>query len=61
MTNDKLMHLFRQGRVTEDMLRRHFTTLEARAERYRQQRDAANAQISFLLEFYNGGEDVHKN
>lgn len=59
MTNEKLMHLFREGRVTEKMLKQHIATLEARAQKLREQRDSANALIAILLD--EGDDSVPKN
>lgn len=56
-----ILHLLREGKLTERMLRAHLAGLNAESVRLRQQRDAANAQIAFLTELWNEGDaDVRK-
>lgn len=61
MTNENALNLLTCGRLTAQELRSLLLQKDAEATRLRQQRDAANAQISFLMEFINGGDDVHKD
>lgn len=62
MTNEMLLHLLESGKLTPRMLRSALLGKDAEATRLRQQRDAANAQISFLTELWNEGDaNVHKD
>lgn len=62
MTNDDVLNLLASGKLTIQQLRSLLRQKDAEATRLRQQRDAANAQISFLTELWNEGDaNVHKN
>ena len=62
MTNDNALNLLAAGKLTIQQLRSLLGQKDAEATRLRQQRDAANAQISFLTELWNEGDaHVHKD